>query len=293
MASCRLPVWLFDWSATGNRGTGHFLQDGNLLPATPPATSPDGIETYLAAAAKWLPVPAPLVAPDGQHYAYNESLGNPEIDRVHVVEVASGADRVVAQGTSDTGFEAIAFETDGIYAGRPTQGPATNPGLWRLDPQTGKAGLIEASHRWSWISHGFAYTVIPNPSDPVVVQGGPQADTLLRLDLGSHAVSQVLRKRGVPVRVRGFDSSGHPIVLLGSTAADLYVLTDTNAAQPLGGSREHTFAFVQPSLVAAPDGFWMGADQGILRYSTGSGFQLAWTNPKVKTVLPLVAGACA
>jgi hypothetical protein len=236
----------------------------------------------------------PFVAPEGQHYVYNEASGNPEVDRIHVVSLATGADRVIAQGDSKTGFEAFDYEVDGIYAGRPAQGPGTIAGLWRLDPQAGTPTGVDATHHWTWISHGYAYTVIPNPTDPVIVQGGPQADTLLRLDLRSHKVESWLHQRGVFLNVRGFDWAGRPLVLLGDTLADLAVVTGQNEIQPVaGGSHAVTFSYIYSSLVADPKGFWLGADQGVVRYSEAAGFQLVWQNPTVKSVLPLVAGDCA
>lgn len=290
--TCRLPVWLYDWSATGNRGTGYFLQGPSLTPAQPPATSAEIFTTYVASAHRWLPVPASLVAPDRQHYAYNDASGNPEV--VHVVDLATRADRALAQGGTAAGYEGFDFEADGVYAGRPSQGPGTPAGLWRLDPQVGTPTLIDGTHRWYWISRGHAYTVTQNPTDPVGVQGGPVADTMLRLDLGTHKVEQWLHRRGEGLVVRGFDWAGRPLLSLGSTLADLAVVTGQNEVQPLtGGSREVTFSYVYPSLVADPEGLWLGADQGVVRYTAKGGFQLVWKNPTIKTVLPLVVGACA
>jgi hypothetical protein len=292
--TCSLPIWLYDWSASGNRGSGHFLRGSSLTQAQPSDTSGDAVAAYVASVQRWLPVPATLLAPDGRRYAYNDASGNPEVDRVHVVDLASGADRVIAQGDAKTGYEALDFEGDGLYAGRPAQGPGTPAGLWRLDPQAGTVTLVDGTRRWQWISRGYAYAIIPNPTDPVAVQGGPVADTMLRLDLGTRQIEQWLHHRGEGLVVRGFDWEGHPVLSLGSTLADLAVVTGKDAVQPLaGGSREVTFSYVYRSLVADPAGFWLGADQGVVRYTAKGSFQLVWMNPTVKTVLPLVAGPCA
>ena len=291
---CRLPLWLYNTST--NIGTGYFLQvpGSGLAPAKPSVTSQNSYGAYVPSADRWVPVVRSLVAPDGKHYTYNDASGNPEVDRVHVVDVESGADHVIAQGGSDTGFLAFDFENDGVYAGRPSNGPGTAPGLWRLDPQTGAATLIEATRSWHWISGGYAYAVLPNPTDPVVVQGGPVADTLLRLDLQTRTVEQWFRKRGVFVNVLGFDWSGRPLPTLGGTLADLVVVTgQNNAAAIPDGSPDITFSYIQTSLVANPDGFWLGSDQGVYRYTAQGGFQQLWNNPTVKTVLPMVVGPCA
>lgn len=290
---CRLPIWLYDRST--NTGSGYYLPvpGSELVPAKPPVTSPNTYASYVSAADRWFPVPRSLVAPDGKHYAYNEASGNPEVDRVHVVDVATGEDHVIAQGSVDTGYLAFDFEADGLYVGRPNNGPGTAPGLWRLDPVSGAATAIDA-HSWGWISVGYAYAVVANPTDPVVVQGGQQADTLLRLDIRTHTVQQWFRKRGVFLNVRGFDWSGRPLVVVGDTLADLFVISGQDTAEPLpGGSRDVTFSYVYPSLVASPDGFWFAADQGVYGFSAKTGFQQLWNDPAVKTVLPMVAGPCA
>lgn len=290
---CRLPLWLYDRST--NIGTGDFLQvPGSVLVAAQPSvTSSNVVAAYVPMAKRWVQVARSLVAPDGSYYAYNETSGNPEVDRLHVVDLATSADHVIAQGGVDTGYEAFDVEADGIYAGRAPHGPATLPGLWRLDPKTGAATRLDATQRWQWISGGYAYATVPNSTDPFVVQGGPLPDTLLRLDLRTGAVQEWFRKRGVFPNVIGFDWNGRPLVVLGQTMRDLVVVTGAGSVQPIaGGTADVTFSQVISSLVAFSDGFWFTADQGLFSYSRNVGFQKLWSNPTSTGIYVAIAGPC-
>ena len=290
---CRLPLWLYDRST--NIGTANFLQlPGSVLVAAQPSvTSHNVLAAFVPVVNRWVPVARSLVAPDGSYYAYNETSGSPEIDRLHVVDMATSADHVIAQGSVDTGYEAFDVEADGIYAGRAPNGPATLPGLWRLDPKTGAATRLDATQRWQWISGGYAFATVPNSSDPVVVQGGPLPDTLLRLDLRTGAVQEWFRKRGVFPNVIGFDWNGRPLVILGQTVGELAVVTGASSVQPIaGGTPDVTFSQVIPSLVAFSDGFWFTADQGLFSYSGNVGFKKLWSNPSPGGLYVTLAGPC-
>jgi hypothetical protein len=176
---------------------------------------------------------------------YNESSRQPEGDRVHVVDLATGAHRVIAQGDSDTGYEAFDVEADGIYASRPNNGPATPPGLWRLDPRTGTATRLDANQVWRFISGGNAYTCVPNPTDPVLEQGGAVPDTLLRLDLRTGKIAQVYRKRGTFPDVLGFDWTHRPVIF-GGTSGGLLIVTGPGTVEPIPAAGPAlTFTYVQ------------------------------------------------
>jgi hypothetical protein len=293
-AGCRLPLWLYDRAT--NIGTARFLQlPGSVLVlAQPPVASNHVVATYLPRAKRWLQVARSLIAPDGSYYAYSETSGNPAVDRVHVVDVATGADRVIAQGNGSTGYNVFDVEADGIYAGSAANGPATLPGLWRIDARTGAATKIDATQRWQWISGGYAFAAVPNSADPVVVQGGTVPDTLMRLDLRTGAVQELLRKRGVFPRVIGFDGQGRPLVVLGETLNLLVVVIGLGTVQTVpGGTPDVSFAQATSTLVASSDRFWFTADQGVFSYSPKAGFQKLWSNPSSNGIFVEVAGPCS
>src|SRR5215831_9332222 len=232
-ASCRVPLWLYDRQT--NVGTGYFLQvpGFDVTAVSPPATSHYSFGAYASSAHRWISVPPRQVAPDGAYYAYNEGTGPPEVDRVHVVDLATGVDRVIAEGDPSTGYEAFEVGADGIYASRPLNGPTTPPGLWRLDPRTGAATRLDAIRIWQFVDGGYAYTSVPNQADPVAEQGGTVADTLLRLDLRTGTIAQLYRDRGMFVEVLGFDSAHHPILVVGEARAGLSLLTGPGTVEPI------------------------------------------------------------
>jgi hypothetical protein len=242
---------------------------------------------YVSSARRWVPVFPNMIAPGGAYYVYNESAGQPEVDRVHVVDPATGADRVIAEGGSDTGYSAFQVEADGIYVSRPNNGPATPPGLWRMDPRTGAVTRLDATRFWRFVSGGYAYTTVPNAADPVTVQGGPVADTLLRLDLRTGTLVQLYRERGVFANVLGFDWTHRPIVVVGGAQVGLAVITGPGTVEPIpSGEQKLSFSHSDGSLLPDADGFWLTADQGVLHYTSGGGFQQAWSKPA------RLAGAC-
>ncbi|TMG10308.1 MAG: hypothetical protein E6I01_14500 [Chloroflexi bacterium] len=69
--------------------------------------------TYDRASGRWLPARPAAVSPDASHYAYISG-------GVHVVDVASGADRIAYAGP--TSFILIGFVRDALYLAQ-----ATNP----------------------------------------------------------------------------------------------------------------------------------------------------------------------
>lgn len=139
VSSCRLPVY---WEVNRPSPPGIDLHAGFV-------SMPDGTisevgvlpelanafgATYEAASNKWLRVDRQLLSPDGTHYVY--WAADPTHDEVHVVDVATGADRTIYNGP--TLYIPIAFEQDVIYlvhAINPRQSVFEK--LYRVDPAGG------------------------------------------------------------------------------------------------------------------------------------------------------------
>jgi hypothetical protein len=170
--------------------------------------------TYERLSKRWLPVRPEAVSPDGAHYAY--------ISRgVHVVNVASGADRVAYGGP--TNFILIAFAKDALYlaeATNPRQGVFEK--LFRLDLVGGSPRLVPGSDRhmdqsgWVVVSGGAAWGL------DYRVQGSAFIYRVLRLDLTSATVTEWLEgppdRRFSPLgtddRNRLYVSEGHEVLRL-------------------------------------------------------------------------------
>ena len=190
--TCRLPVW---WSE--NIPSPPSVQDHAAFVSVPDgavstvAPLPDqqlqyGV-TYLSASKRWIRADRKHISPDGTRYAYTtQAQANYE---VHVVDIATGADRVIYSGP--TLFIVIAFESDAIYVVhgvRPRQGSFEN--LYRLDPAGGEPTLVTGSNRhmyqyaWVLVSDGAAWGI------DVRIDGNVDNYSILRLDLATSQVTQ-------------------------------------------------------------------------------------------------------
>jgi photosystem II stability/assembly factor-like uncharacterized protein len=178
---------------------------------------------------RWLPVSHELVSPDGRQYVYTiaditEKTAEPDPypprigGHVHVVDVASGKDRVLLQGE----YEAVAYTAEGIYvvaynyyAARASYDAAD--GLWLADPVTGHLRQITAEGDWRTFGGGAFWSNDRDPADP-----NPWVEKIIihdnrisRLDPGTGAVQPWFVKPGQAVEPLGFDAQGHPVVRIG------------------------------------------------------------------------------
>lgn len=142
--TCTLPVY---WADTATNSTlaafvrlpsGTVSMSGIIRPTNQFLFG----TTYDRKSNTWLPAPEPYLSPDHKQYAY-EVLGT-SANEIHVVDIASGADRVAYHGT--LAYSVTAFETDGIYmrqAINAKQGAYQK--LFRLDPAGGTPKLVRGS----------------------------------------------------------------------------------------------------------------------------------------------------
>jgi len=192
VATCRLPVF---WDV--NRPSPPRIElhagfvsvpDGALseVGVLPEMTNAYGA-TYNAVSNKWLRVDRQLLSPDETRYTY--WAADPAHDEVHVVDIASGSDRMIYNGP--TLFIPLTFAADGIYlvhAINLRQGAYEK--LYRLDPSGGTPTLVTGSDRhmyqygWVLISDGAAWGV------DYRVQGNGYVYSVLRLDLATAQLSQ-------------------------------------------------------------------------------------------------------
>jgi len=208
--SCRLPV---TWSESPDGTTQQVQKAGfltfpeNTLRADPsaPATS----LFYDRAVAKWLPVWRLAVSPDGQHYSYTEGdVWNPTaVGKVHVVDIATGADRVVYSGAPM--HRVIDYAVEGIYltVAVPEGSPS---GLWLLNPSGGAPRLISRSIKAPVIGAGAAWGLDFDASDPHPAPGGIEGpnNRVLRYDLRTGASTVFYSRTGTNLYVMGVNTDG-------------------------------------------------------------------------------------
>jgi hypothetical protein len=165
--------------------------------------------TYDRAFQRWIPTAASLISPDGSSYAYAEPASEPgpvTPNRIHVVDVDTGSDRVVYDvGSRDY---PVSYAADGIYMVT-SRWEASTVGLRFLNLSSGAVRTIAATGEWDLISGGAAWGFTGE-----VTTLGAIISHVDRLDL---ATGQVTTWYNAPARVsvlvRGFDWAGHPILL--------------------------------------------------------------------------------
>src|SRR6267378_4115933 len=109
--SCSLPV--VSWLKNGGNAAS---QNGFIAVPSGAITvdiTPNGY-TYDRAYRRWLPVLASMVLPDGSAYAYEDQPPDGEYD-IHVVQVASGADKVISRMPYDNAYSVLALQPEGVY----------------------------------------------------------------------------------------------------------------------------------------------------------------------------------
>jgi hypothetical protein len=148
--------------------------------------------TYDSTFARWLPTNQRSVSPDGSRYAYVDAAVQQSqvTSRVHIVDVRSGTDYVVAvfpgPGLSQrTQYLAgvVAYTTQGLYLSLFGSNAGAGPDsgkLWLLDPDAGTIHKLTDVVGDTWLVAGaYAWTMLP----PSAAVSNP--NRLVRLDLNT------------------------------------------------------------------------------------------------------------
>jgi hypothetical protein len=162
---------------------------------------------------RWIPAPAEHVLPDGSAYVYEVEIADPHAYEIHLVKVATGADRVVFHMSYDNGYSLIAFRPEGIYLQPILHRSGLPSGIWLFDLLTASLNAVPNSQDGTWltITNGGAW------GGP----GGTAGGSLQQLDVRTGSVTTwfthpvqgaVFEGYGYGVSLLGFDGASHPIV---------------------------------------------------------------------------------
>jgi len=261
-----------------------------------------GAATFTRRYGRWLPASVAAVSPDSSHYAYSESYNdaNGPRSRIHVVDVASAADRVVY----DQGFYGvIGYESEGIYLFSVGYADAPNRGLWRLDQQARSLTQIAPETLSVYYVGGGAawYSDLAPGDQPPLSLTNPMSraffrDRVVRLDLKSGVASPWFRRPEKEVSTIGVDGLGHPIVTVSppsdaatSTSEELWLVSGPDLGKQIyagpGSSSADFGGFGTP--LADSHGLWFGSKKGVFLYTADERFQM------VSTAVGEVAGRCS
>lgn len=264
IASCRLPVSGIARDPIGRPDGGFLTYPGGTLtvdPASevvkvndliyavkkrPELRGASFAPSYDLAMHQWLPVEFDAISPDGRQYAWVDSSkafssqGGPIIQPVHITDVGSGRDRVV---NSDRDWAQPVWDSaDAIYLVRHATQSDVSIGLWRLNPATGVATMInEDGLNWRNIGHGSAWGERLNLADPHPPASKNPANTAVRLDLATGALTDWMYRPGKYVQAIGTNAAGEPLVTVSTgdgTGAgnELWALTAPETGHRLTGA---------------------------------------------------------
>jgi hypothetical protein len=211
---CTLPV--YKWGGVTNGGNYSIVGQPGFLhlasgkfEADPASTASSGFYDWRFRS--WLPVSMAQVLPDGSAYAYEKELT--DSFEIYLVQVATGAEKMVYRMPYDNAYQILAYQPEGVYLYPIVHKSVLPAGLWLLDPLKSALKPLPTSMDGTWqlVSGGAAW------GGP----GGKAGDSLVRLDLTTgalttwfqHAVQgAVFEGYGYGVSVIGFDALGRPLV---------------------------------------------------------------------------------
>lgn len=228
---------------------------------------------------RWLPARAQEVSRDGSLYAYSAQGGG----SIHDVAVSTGQDRsFMAPAGPDT---ILYYASEGIYFNQSFEGPPP-PGLWLLDPSTGRIQQLLSDKRVDAVGGFAAWIPDVNPADPhpmmSMADGTPLPNQALRRDLNTSALTPWFYQPGKAVNVTAFTIDRRPLMMvqIGPVRMQVWLVPRANQGQQLHEGDQVS------SVFGDEHGVWISDAAGVFLWRRSSGEQ------RVSSMTGTVAGAC-
>ena len=267
--SCRLPV------IEGSRGQGSGPQTAGYLNLpgssfSPAAGAGDGI-FYDRPLARWVPDGPPALSADGLRYAYVE--GDTKSSRVHVVDLRTNSDVVVAGGGP---WKIVGSQPDAVYIEKIEYQPpsqaygvlAVSRGLWKVPLGGGAPEQVTSVSREWVVAKGAAW------GGTFDIAGGPS--DIVQLDLNTKQLTTWFAP-GARSRLLAVDANGVPLILTEPGDEQLWRVPAPNAGVKVwsAGTNE-----MRPDYPVAVDvgAVWFSSSSmtrswAIYRFSTDRGLE--------------------
>src|ERR1700694_1810750 len=219
--NCRLPVIS---PYTPGVPPGGWLTFPGARSSRAPASAANRLNahvpSYDRAINAWVPVEYRYVAPSGDSYILTNDAALPDPSAFYLVDVRTGMRRLVlgdGPPQAPGSWMVVNFAGAGVYLW--SAGIQPVPGLWLLDPATGKVRLVDGSHSWRMVAGGVAWALDAEPSS-----GSGQKQGVFRLDIASGHVERWyeadLPAAGPsPISMLAPDSDGHVLIEIGGDSA--------------------------------------------------------------------------
>jgi hypothetical protein len=291
--ACRLPV-VVGTEQSAERGW-VTIPGGKYTPDTTPVTGPSGSsdfqptgDSYDWAIGAWLPVRDVYLSADGANYVTETETASGPL--LHLVDAKTRKQTLItaAHGPSK-GYDwtLVGYGHQGVYLGVLSvvgETPSEAPGLWLLDPVTGRFRVIDQSHAWYGISGGLAW------SYSVDNAGGY---TVYRLDLSTGQVSHWYTSKLFGGIVAAMPD-GEIVVwdIEDSGVGHIVLLTEVGTQLPLALPSDSTFdtsGNFQIGNFEEP-GVWIALNSGIALITKALGLRLMANGPRGQPLLAV--GAC-
>jgi hypothetical protein len=260
-----------------------------------PVLKGNGALTFDWPEGRWVPASWQGLSADGSRYAYVEVIpdsSEPLRNRtpVHVVDVATGSDRVVHDGGS---LAVLDFAEQGIFLTEVTYEFSEGAlKVFLLNPDTGAFTTLLGSDRpfVDGAGGGAAWTVDDAPGTTSHTQYRLIGDRLSRVDINGQITPWFLLP-STDVFLIGFDLDGHPIIASTSaSSSDIWIAYGPQSATRLYTGPADTSASGLVFSAAIPDGphgIWFSTTRGVYLYTAAQGMKLVATG-----LTGVVSGTC-
>ncbi|HSS61812.1 MAG TPA: hypothetical protein VLK30_10195, partial [Candidatus Limnocylindrales bacterium] len=240
---------------------------------------------YDQSARRWLPAyDSAAISPDHASYAYSSYDASGTGNRIHVVEIGTGADRVLSL---DQGFWGVVGYTEqGIYANQRYEG--VGPGLWLINPDTGATRKVVVSETVDKVSGSTAWLGYWDPQDkaPQPPGEGGADNAILKRDLATGATTRWYYRSGANVGVVGVVGDGVVVNVYDGATSQLFWVPSPGTAQGMAFPfTSETFPSFS-GFVGDAMGVWVGSEDGLYLWTARTGGVL------VSTEVATPAGTC-
>jgi hypothetical protein len=234
------------------------------------------------------------VSPDGASYVLYHDAATAVPNAFYLVDAKTGKQRLILPTplppTPFSEWAVIDYASEGIYMWVPSLGMAKAvPGLWLLNPQTGKVTLVNGQYYWRVVSGGSAWALDPwsGPDNglPPPRTGGYK---IYRLDLRTGQVSTSYSSE-TPIQLLSATPDGGVLINYGDyNKPRLAVVGGPGLFSPL--AMPNAFLSVWDARSTRP-GVWIGLLGGIALYVKAEGIRIMARNPNPGGIY-YAAGGC-
>jgi hypothetical protein len=252
-----------------------------------------------------------MLSPDGRSYVYTQDTKVPAGAAIHVVDIASGQDRLV--WTERSAAFVLGWTERGIAilraTARPNESSFVGPQLWMLRPSGQTIRLVAGQpsantgfplfKAWTELSAGGVWSKSITTSS---------TDILLRIDpQDGHVTPWYGARESIYMTVLGMDSAGHPLLEVTtpqSSKPRVILAPAPNTAMAINGTGPVPLQPAFGSSVSDEHGTWLAAaDGGIWLYDPKAGIRRVAQLPLppkpspvsdmgMPGITPMVAGPC-